>query len=551
MTALPLKSLPESVRYRLLAASCGKRPLAETGRAAMVAAERAPESAQALLALAKELYTAAWLADPLDGAMAADLAEFERRLPGLSPAAAKCAAVAATLCAIRPGYVVPPRLARLEEAGDYPALRDWLRAERKLAPGNGFLAWNQYFHAMANKDFEGAEAVAASLAQVPALAPVLAKLTADARFLAGDYKGAAAAYAEAGQAFPILCGDREGEALYRAGEKDAGLALLRQTVADAPFMVNAALRLHDLAFGLDAARAPLPGKTAVLLYSYNNAAKLDLTLESLFSSLMNDGQSGEPDVLVRVLSNGSKDETGTVIGKWKERFGGRFEGVFLPVNVGAAPARNWLASLPEVAACEFAAYLDDDVRLPEDWLSLLGAAVAERPEAGLWGCRVADYEKPANLQQADQNLLPPSQGDALFSMSDAQLAAFDFGQFSYLRPASSVTGCCHLFRTKTLAASGEFDIRFSPTQYDDLDHDLRLCLSGETIVYQGHLAVEHMKVSGRALHKSRAGSANAAANMYKLKSKYSEKDVQDIETRALKALETDLAAKLAKLDLPY
>ncbi len=546
MTSTPLKSLPESVRYRLLAASCGKRHLAETGRAAMAAAETNPESAEALFALAKELFTAAWLADPLDGAMAADLAEFERRLPGLSPAAAKCVAVAAALCAIRPGYQVPPRLARLEEAGDYPALRDWLRAERKLAPGNGFLAWNQYFHAMANQDFEGAAAVAASLSLVPALAPVLAKLTADARFLAGDYAAAAAAYAEAGQAFPGLCADRAGEALFRDGKKDAGLDLLRRTVTEAPWMTNAALRLHDLAFGLEAARTPLPGKTAILLYSYNNAAKLDLTLESLFAS----AQNGEQDALIRVLSNGSTNETEAVIGKWKERFGERFEGVFLPVNVGAAPARNWLASLPDVAACEFAAFLDDDVRLPHDWLSLFGAAVNARPDAGLWGCRVVDYEKAANLQQTDLNLLPPSQGDNLFSMTDAQLSAFDFGQFSYLRPATSVTGCCHLFRTKTLAASGEFDIRFSPTQYDDLDHDLRLCLTGETIIYQGHLAVEHMKVSGRALHKSRAGSANAAANMYKLKSKYSEKDVLGIQARARGALEADLRAKLAKLGLP-
>lgn len=545
MTSTPLKSLPESMRYRLLAASCGKRHLAGTGRAAMAAAERSPESAQALFALAKELFTAAWLADPLDGAMAADLAEFERRLPSLSPAAAKCVAVAATLCAIRPGYQVPPRLARLEEAGDYPALRDWLRAERKLAPGNGFLAWNQYFHALANRDFQGAAAVAESLARVPALAPALAKLTADARFLAGDFDAAATAYDEAGRAFPGLCADRAGEALFRAGKKDAGRNLLRQAVADAPWMVNAALRLHDLSFGLDAKRAPLPGKTAILLYSYNNAEKLDLTLESLFASVQDCGE----DVLVRALSNGAKDGTGAVIGKWKARFGEIFDGVFLPVNVGAAPARNWLASLPEVAACEFAAYLDDDVRLPKDWLSLFGTAVAERPEAGLWGCRVVDYEKPANLQQTDLNLLPPSQGDNLFSMTDAQLSAFDFGQFSYLRPASSVTGCCHLFRTKTLKASGEFDIRFSPTQYDDLDHDLRLCLSGEAIVYQGHLAVEHMKVSGRALHKSRAGSANAAANMYKLKSKYSEKDVQEIKARALTALEEDLAAKLARLGL--
>jgi len=542
-----LSHLPEPLRYRLLTASCGKHHLAETARAAMAAAEAetAPDRAGGLLRLAKELFTAAWLEDPLDGTLAADLAEFERRLPGLSPAAAKCAAVAASVCAIPSGNRLPPRLARLEEAGDWPALKHALAAELARAPGNGFLAWNLYGQAMANADFAQAEAVAGALGRIPALAPALAKLAADARFQAGDHAGAVALYDAAEEAFPGLCGERAAEALWRAGRREEALERLRRTVARRPWAVNAALRLHDLRHGLDAALARLPGRTSVLLYSYNNAAKLDLTLRSLHASL-----AGRRDALVRVLDNGSTDDTGAVVAAWGERFGEIFGGLRLPVNVGAAPARNWLAALPETAACDFAAYLDDDVRLPPDWLERFGAAAAACPEAGLWGCRVTDFERSANLQQTDLNLLPPGQGESLFALSGAQLGALDFGQFSYLRPASSVTGCCHLFRTEVLRGAGGFDIRFSPTQYDDLDHDLRLCLAGNRIVYQGHLGVEHMKVSGRALSRSRATSANAAANMYKLKNKYAEADAAVIRERALAALQADLAAKLARLGLP-
>ena len=105
-------------------------------------------AAQGLLALAKELFTAAWLSDPLDGVLAADLAEFDRRMPGLSAAGARAAAVAASFCALPAGGKAPPRLARLEEKGDYPALRDWLGAELKRAPDNGFLAWSLYSAAM-------------------------------------------------------------------------------------------------------------------------------------------------------------------------------------------------------------------------------------------------------------------------------------------------------------------------------------------------------------------------------------------------------------------
>lgn len=541
-----LFDLPAPVRYRLLAASSGKHHLAETARVAMAEAETAPNTAQGLLALAKELFTAAWLTDPLDGVLASDLAEFDRRLPGLSQAASRCVAVAAAFCAVPAGGKSPPRLARLEEAGDYPALRDWLLAELKRTPDNGFLIWNLYRRALENNDPAQALAVAKGLGRIPVLAPAAAKLAADAHFLAQEHDAAVAAYGQAEEAFGGLCADRAGEALWRAGQAELGMDRLREAARRSPWMVHAALRLHDLAFGLHAARAPLPGSLAVLLYSYESAAKLDLTLGSLHASLQGDGQA-DGQVLVRVLCNGSRDATADVIAKWGERFGPCFAGVFLPVNVGAAPARNWLAALPEVAGCDFAVYLDDDVRLPPDWLACFGAAVAACPEAALWGCRVTDFERPANLQQTDLNLLPPRQGDSLFSMSDAQLGAQDFGQFSYLRPATSVTGCCHLFRTAALRGAGGFDLRYSPTQYDDLDHDLRLGLAGQRIVYQGHLAVEHMKVSGRALLRSRASSANAAANMYKLKHKYGEDEARALREQALAALEHDLAAKRARL----
>lgn len=548
MEQKPLGTLPEAVRYQLLAAATGKHHLTATAQAALNAASEepgpAPNAAPVLLALAKELCTAAWLTDPLDGARAAEVIELERRLPGLCTAGAKCVAVAARFCAA-PGDGVPSRLSNLMQAGDYPALRTWLEAQLKRSPGNGFLTWNLFHQALVNGDEARALDVASSLAAIPALAPAAAKLTADARFLAGDFVGAAAAYEQVELFFPGLCADRAGEALWRAGRREQGLERLRQAVLRSPWMVNAALRLHDLSTGLDAVRGDLPGKVAVLLYSYNNADKLDRTLASLHASLPKTGA----DILVRVLCNGSTDSTAAVIERWQGRFGPAFAGVLLPVNVGAAPARNWLSSLPEVAVTDFVVYLDDDVRLPEDWLLLFGAAVAARPGAGLWGCRVTDYQKKANLQSVDLNLLPPRQGEPLFSMTDAQLSAFDFGQFSYLRPATSVTGCCHLFRTKTLLQSGGFDIRFSPTQFDDLDHDLRLGAAGVEVIYQGHLAVEHMKISGRGLRATPVAAANAAANMHKLKSKFVEKDMLALRARALLALETDLAEKLGRLDL--
>ncbi len=527
--------LTRSVRELLLACASGKHHLAIVGRAALDDVGRHPEKAAGLQALAKELYTAAWLSDPLDGVTAANLAALDRRLPFLPKAAAKLVGAVSAMWDVR---AVSGRIRRLEKSGDYPALAEAISRELSAAPGRLSLVWTLLRQALANNDFPTAEGALRDLAPIKILKPVSAKLRADALFLKGEYSGAAQCWTEADAVFPGFFSDRIGEALYRSGETDAGISAYAQAVAAAPWRVNAALRLFEIRTGRDRERAALPGSLAVLLYSYNNAQKLDETLASLRASDL-----GEKPVLVRVLVNGCTDDAETVVDRWAERFGEVFEKIVLPVNVGAAPARNWLMRLPEVAACDFAAYLDDDVRLPEDWLSRLGAAVAAHPEAGVWGCRVVDFERTANMQQVDLGLLPPREGEPLFSLSDSQLHEFDFGQYSYMRPAVSVTGCCHLFRTGVLLEAGGFDIRFSPTQYDDLDHDLRLNLSGAGIVYQGHLAVEHKKVSGSALSKSRAASANATANMYKLKNKYSKEEIRTIRDRAFETLEADFLAK--------
>ncbi|MGL1863643.1 MAG: glycosyltransferase [Pseudodesulfovibrio sp.] len=542
-----LASLPPDVRYRLLVASSGKHHLAETARVAIAAANTAPDQAPALYGLAKSLFSAAWLTDPLDSVLSADLLEFEKQLPTLSPEAVKCVRTAAAMTKSDPRDQMTAKLAQMEQTLSDEAFTALLQREFDLAPSNGHLAWMLYHHALTICDFATALQVATKLRTMKPLIPIAAKLAADAHFLAGNYEQAAAEYQITDQTFPALCLDRHAEALHRRGKKAEALDMFRRVAKETPWAVNATLRLYDLENRRENNSAPLPGSTAILLYSYNNAEKLDLTLASLHESL----EEEQSEVLIWVLSNGPEGGTEQVIEKWEKNFNGRFQGVFLPVNIGAPAARNWLAKLPDVATTDFSVYLDDDVRLPADWLSRLGAAVATYPDAALWGCRVVDYERATNLQQVDLNVMDPTQNDTLFTMSEAHLAARDFGQFSYMRPTTSLTGCCHLFRTKDLLAENGFDLRFSPTQYDDLDHDLRLALAEKTAIYQGHLAVEHMKISGRLTPTNTTSAANAAANMHKLKAKHSEADILTIKERALAALETDFVGKLKSLGIDY
>ncbi|AMK09716.1 glycosyltransferase family 2 protein [Pseudodesulfovibrio indicus] len=322
----------------------------------------------------------------------------------------------------------------------------------------------------------------------------------------------------------------------------------------APWDTNLLLRAHDAACGLADRRAPLDGTVAVLLYSWNKADELDETLGSLLASDL-------AGASIFVLDNGSTDRTPELLARWRPHFAdtlgeGRYTVVSLPVNIGAAAARNWLLHLDAVRAHDFICYLDDDVELPADWLPRFGAAVERYPEAGVWGCKVVDHANPLLIQSADGHLLldPAERADLTrmapnpFRLSDLHIQTLDRGDFDYMRPCASVTGCCHLFRTPTLLDSGDFAIQLSPSQYDDLEHDLRLCESGRFPVHQGHLAVRHKKRTGMASHTSPQQEGNALGNKYKMQTMHDRSGLAAAMRAEQALLEADLLAKLDYLD---
>ncbi|MBG0791191.1 MAG: glycosyltransferase [Desulfovibrionaceae bacterium] len=332
-----------------------------------------------------------------------------------------------------------------------------------------------------------------------------------------------------------------------------GEALCRRA-AENFWNIGLVLRAFDNVSGAGGRRKLLPESVAVCLYTWNKADELDATLASL-------AESGLDRASLFVLDNGSTDHTGEVLDRWRSRFAdrlgaGRFTVVTLPVNVGAPAARNWLMHREDVRAHGFVCFLDDDVELPPDWLARLGAAVAEYPAAGVWGCKVVDHANSLLIQSADGHLLPaPDKSMDLsrpaphpFRLSDLHIRTLDGGDFDYLRPCASVTGCCHLFRAGTLADSGDFAIQLSPSQYDDMEHDLRLCEAGLFPVYQGHLAVRHKKRTGAASRVNPLEEGSALGNKYKMQAMHAPADILAAAEAEARLLDEDILRKLAFLE---
>ena len=511
--------LPEPLADGLRVGGAGKRHLTRLARQCLA------DASGTLAPLGVDLLLAAWESDPLDADLARQLLALVPGLAGTVPGQTLEA-----LCRLAPAGG-PPK--RPSGRGDPERLLAALVADRLdpalLRPALD-LAWREDLADRA------AEFLARGTWPEP-LEPLRLLLLGNALFLGRDVAAAREAYAGSYALLPLETARcRLGECLLRLGERESAARLWLESLRVRPWSVNLTLKAFDLVRGVRDLREPLPGPLAVLLYTYDKAALLDAALASLFAS-----QLGQARVFV--LDNGSADATAEVLSAWQDRVGERLMRIDLPVNVGAPAARNWLARLPEVAACQWAAYLDDDALVPQDWLALLGGAVSARPEAGVWGCKVVDAAGPAVIQNADLHVWPRQVGaEPGIEVSDLHLEEPDYGQFDYLRPCVSVTGCCHLFRTRLLAGQA-FDIALSPSQFDDIEHDLRMNLKGLPAIYQGHLCVRHLKRTGELGRTDPRAAANAFGNRAKLERGYAGRPARDIAGQNQARLAEDLARK--------
>ncbi|MFU2207366.1 glycosyltransferase family 2 protein [Solidesulfovibrio sp. C21] len=497
------------------------------------------------LAAAQGMLAWAFQENPFDAATAAFLESLQDAHPFLPPR------TAALLRLTRAATASPPddiHFDELRAGGDTElilrylelAARDKAQALSRLAPAFATLC-----------RLPDANAAASLLAGfAPNLPPALfARLAAELACLRRPPE----------DALPLLMAlDRETWGLYatvaashclsRLGERDKARDACLAARSRLPQHVNLTLRAYELSLPHTTPPVPEPNEAAVCLYSMNKAELLRECLTHLATTDL--GGS-----LVAVLDNGSNDHTPEVLAAVAPLFPeGRFVSVRLPVNIGAPGARNWLLALPEVAACRNVAFLDDDAFPEADWLSRLLEKAREVPDAGAIGCAIVDTDAPNDHQSADFNLFPPEMGAQSLPETNERLfvcepcrGAPDISLFAYTRPCLSVSGCCHLLPRPALDAVGGFDIGYNPTQFDDLDRDIRCFLANHPALYTGAVRVGHKQGSSLALAKTQAQVAHIVGNKIKLEYTVSDPDADRLCRENLQGLMRDLDKKDAAL----
>jgi len=539
-------ALPEALRAKLRLGFFGKQHLLDIAGWCLRSGD------PALKPVAADALQTAFGENPLDGEMATELLSHEA-VRSILPNSTLTALTALTENWRRPDNT--SYFQRLLGQRDFGKLKHFIEQSITKEPDNLFWREQAMAFGLIDNDLDWVECMTNFVAP-SGLEPVMSNVAARLCKLRGDCRASARLAQKVGDVFGKGYVDMSSAlCMLRDGDLAAANLLLLEALGRTPWNTSLILRTHDLLAGWDKDIRPVNGSVAILLYSWNKDIELDATLRSLFESELS-GAS------LFVLDNGSTDTTAAVLESWKGRFkallgADRFQVISLPVNVGAPAARNWLMHHPPVEKHDFICYLDDDVELSSDWLLRLGAAVRLYPEAGVWGAKVVDHANGALVQSADSHLLVDEDAPFLdltkaapnpFKLSDLHIQTLDSGLLDILRPCASVTGCCHLFRTQTLLESGDFAIHLSPTQYDDMEHDLRLCKSGHFAVYQGHLVVRHKKRTGTASHTSMQEEGSALGNKYKMQTMHTHEELVEAMQQEQELLDKDLAQKLVVVE---
>ncbi|HSQ42422.1 MAG TPA: glycosyltransferase family 2 protein [Fibrobacteraceae bacterium] len=264
--------------------------------------------------------------------------------------------------------------------------------------------------------------------------------------------------------------------------------------------------------GTPTGKAP---RTHVFIYTWNKAKILEATLDSLAHT---EGENWK----LFLLDNGSTDDTLKIAFDYRSRqCFPQMEIIPLPVNVGAPAARNWLAAMPENRHADFLAYLDDDILLSTDWLQRLLRVFEHYPYAGVSGAKILFDQAPPFIQHTGGII---TRVQDWHTSINCQNWVEDHGQHDYCAPRHYVMGCCHIYRREVFDVCGNFDLRFSPTQFDEVEHQIRMRLYGYQAIYNGGVRIIHKLQSGS--QTSPASQINREANRAKMLPLFSNAEIQ-------------------------
>ncbi|NDV27482.1 glycosyltransferase family 2 protein [Desulfovibrio sp. JC010] len=231
---------------------------------------------------------------------------------------------------------------------------------------------------------------------------------------------------------------------------------------------------------------------------------------------------------IYVADNGSSDATyarcETVLAEFPEHIETHLQR--FPVNIGRPIGHNWLLADHDHSAAEYICIADDDLFAMEPgWLTDMVKTMQLFPEAGVVGGKAYGPEQYRTIHGGVRNIIWMDREDLVLSGGKDEL---DYGQMDYIDMVDHVIGCLHIYRSDVLFGEiGMFDPGLSPCQRVDVDHHLRVRLSGRQIIYNGFIEIGHLR-SGGGQPMTPARLGNVLGNQIKMLYKHDPDQVRAV-----------------------
>jgi GT2 family glycosyltransferase len=271
-------------------------------------------------------------------------------------------------------------------------------------------------------------------------------------------------------------------------------------------------------------------KIHIVFYTYNKLQTTINTLKSLLASHIGNAR-------ITLLNNGSTDFSPQTLTSEVQKIDTfkKVNLIHLPTNIGAPAARNWLWQLPESQEADYVVFLDDDIQLPSHWLEFFLQNFTIFPEAVVVGGKALDPCPLKNIQYIFRYFQEIGNHKIRFTSHNPTI--INLGQYNYRRPCLSVMGCCHIFNVARWKQKNIplFDVRFSPSQVDDLEHDLQIWLNNGHVIYDGRVNIIHLQNAGKSATMSRARWAHVWGNHMKMEGKFNLHELKLINNRVIQA----------------
>lgn len=206
----------------------------------------------------------------------------------------------------------------------------------------------------------------------------------------------------------------------------------------------------------------------VIMLTGNNLANLQRCLESL-------GKTRYPSLTLHVLLNGSGQVIIDYLEEAKTSLPFPINVIAHPINLGIPVGLNYLhtrCSAPLVLR------LDDDMTLPADGLSRMVATLRRYPFAG---AVLPSIQGPSIDPGKPNHYVPP------LRLHPASPGPNNMPPFPYQQTyrTNFMGGACVLFRKKAIDLAGDYDIRYTPSQSEDMDYGTYLRALGYDIIVLG------------------------------------------------------------------